>query len=278
MSLYTALITPFKNDGVVDMDAISRLLDMQFDSGVDKVVIFGTTGEAPTLDDNEKFSILGLIVSKYNNNPDMYNKFVIGFSGNDTIKVISEMEKYIDFPFRYYMLSSPYYNKPSQNGLYMHFKTIMSNFEDKYFMIYNIPGRTGVNIEPDTMMRIINDTNNYFGVKEASGDIKQIKTLINRGVNVFSGDDSLGYEVVRSGGVGLVSVASNLYPFEMKHAIINEELNKNMSEMFKLEFIETNPVPIKYMMKKIGLIGSDKVRLPLVELEDDSKNKINKKL
>lgn len=268
MSVYTALITPFDENDNIDYISLKKLIDFQFVNNIDKIVIFGTTGEAPTITKKEKLKILEFIISKYYTKLD---RFVIGFSGNNTKGLIDEMEDFESYPFKYYMLSAPYYNKPSQEGLYYHFSMIMSRFSEKSFMIYNIPGRTGVNILPETMRRICEDNKNYFGVKEASGDLNQISTLI-KDIKVFSGDDGLANEIYKLGGVGVVSVASNLYPKEMRQCMLGEIM---MDKIFELEFIESNPVPIKYMLMKSGLIKSEKVRLPLVELSIKSKKIID---
>lgn len=273
MSIYTALVTPFKYDGSLDMESFERLFNHQLDNKVDGIVLFGTTGEAPTLETEEKMQILSYVVKCFEFYPKLKEKIIIGFSGNNTKKVLEEINKFNYFGFKNYMLSAPYYNKPTQEGLFQHFITVMEKFPFNDFMIYNIPSRTGVNIKPETIKRICEKCPNYLGVKEASGDLEQVKKLVEYKIPVFSGDDGLAYEVMKLGGNGVVSVASNLFPLEVRKFLTQE--NKHISDLYNLLFVETNPTPIKYLLEKFKMITESKVRLPLVDLEKSSKDKIN---
>lgn len=272
MSLYTALITPFTVEGEFDKESFVQIVKEQFENKVDGIVLFGSTGEAFSLETQEKFDILNTLNMVLVDYPEYKEKIILGFAGSSTQKVMNDMRSISVYEFKNYMLSSPMYCKPTQEGIYQHYSTIMKKFSDKNFMIYNIPSRTGVNISSDTIKRICEDNPNYIGVKEASGSLDQAKILIDYGIPVFSGDDSFGYETVQLGGRGLVSVLSNWLPFEMKQTLTNEKLHTSLSKLYKLVFIESNPVPIKYFMRKYGLINSETVRLPLVDLSDESKS------
>lgn len=269
MSVYTALVTPFKEDGEVDYESFDYLVRFQIEKGIDGIVIFGTTGESPTLEDEEKFEILRKLKTILNDYPNFRDKIILGFGGNCTKTVLKDIAKYDEYGFNNYMLSAPYYNKPSQEGIYQHFTSIMSYFSNKNFMIYNIPSRTGVNMEPDTIKRICDKCSNYIGVKEASGSLEQAKQLIERGIPTFSGDDGLAYEMAKNGGVGVISVASNLFPDLVKKYLTIE--SDFLKDFYNLIFIETNPSPIKYLLKKNNIIKSDIVRLPLVKMSESGK-------
>jgi len=276
MSLLTAIVTPFKKDGSINMESFTKLIFHQIENKVDGIVIFGTTGEAPTLELEEKFSLLDKLNEILVDYPDYKEKIIIGFSGNSTSKVIREMEMFSKYTFNNYMLSAPYYNKPSQEGLFQHYNLIMNKFQDKNFLIYNIPSRTGVNILPETLKKIVFFNKNYIGVKEASGNMEQIKEIIDMGVPTYSGDDKIASQVIKMGGVGVVSVASNLFPKEVKEGLYKP--TASLSEFFDLIFIETNPCPIKYLMKLYKIISNEDVRLPLVEVSKKSKIIINDKM
>lgn len=275
MSVYTAIVTPFNEDGTIDYESFDNLIKFQISNKIDGIVIFGTTGESPTLTLEEKFSLMDRFEVLFKENPEYFDKVIIGFGGNCTKKVIEDMSEFKKYDkFNNYMLSTPYYNKPTQKGLFYHFTTIMSGFSDKKFLIYNIPGRTGVNMLPETIISICDVCENYIGVKEASGDLSQAYQLISAGIPTFSGDDNLAYDIVTNGGCGVVSVASNLCPMKV---VENLETNKSFEDGFlESMFLETNPGPIKYYMKMEGIIKNDNVRLPLVKPEKETIEKLNK--
>lgn len=274
MSVYTAIITPFNQDTkTVDYGSFVNILSHQIKNDIDGIVLFGTTGESPTLTLEEKFQLLNF-TEKLIQESGKDIKLILGFGGNNTYQVIKDIKEFKNQ--KYVMLSAPYYNKPTQEGLYQHYTTIMGSFPEKEFMIYNIPGRTSVNIEPSTIKRIYQTCPNIFAIKEASGNMEQVKKLIEYGFNVFSGDDGMAYEVVSQGGQGVVSVLSNYYVKEMKDIVsLNSNTNEKMKSLYHLAFIETNPSPIKYILNKFKMIDSDSVRLPLVRLTKESENLIN---
>jgi len=274
MSVYTAIVTPFDESGNIDFASFDNLIKFQMNSDVYGIVIFGTTGEAPTLEKEEKFTLLQRLETLLVDNPEYFDKIIVGFSGNSTNRVIKEMSEFSKFKFNKYMLSSPYYNKPTQEGLYQHFTSVMSSFVDKQFVIYNIPSRTGVNILPETIIRICETCDNYFGVKEASGDIDQSKKLIEAGIPTFSGDDIQSHMNYIMGGKGVVSVASNLAPDIVKK--YRYDTSKFPEGFLESMFLETNPSPIKYYLKQAGIIKSDYVRLPLVKVSEETAEKLDK--
>lgn len=271
MSVYTALVTPFDEDGNIDFESFDNLIRYQV-KNVDGIVIFGTTGEAPTLEKEEKLVLLKRLESLLDD--DYIDNVVVGFSGNSTSRIIREMNEFSEFKFSKYMLSTPYYNKPTQEGLYEHYKKIMGSFPEKEFVIYNIPSRTGVNMLPETIIRVCNDCPNYCFVKEASGNPEQSRILIESGIHTYSGDDIQSPLNNVMGGEGVVSVASNLFPLKVKEYRTNECVFPN--NFLESMFYETNPGPIKYYMKKLGLIKSDYVRMPLLKVSEKTSEKLDK--
>ena len=253
--LGTALITPFKDDKSVDFEALARLLDIQLTGNVDYLVVLGTTGEAVTLTAEEKREVRQFIVAytkqwaaTHHTNP---IPLVLGVGGNNTAQVISDLnaikhESILDFTA---ILSvCPYYNKPNQEGLFQHFCAI-AEASPIPIILYNVPGRTGVNLLPETVMRIYNaHPNKIIGINEASGNIDQIKQLIalskqqaitdEDALLIISGDDGIACEVMKAGGAGLISVASNAFPDDFRRLVHeqDEALQAQYDEMVKLLF------------------------------------------
>ena len=267
MGLGTALITPFKADGSVDYEALTRLLDTQLTGFVDYIVVLGTTGEAATLTADEKREVRQFIV-KY---VDGRLPLVLGVGGNNTAAVCAELDAMRDELSENYaaILSvCPYYNKPNQEGLYQHFCKV-SEVSPIPVILYNVPGRTGVNLLPETVMRIYSaHPDKITGIKEASGNLDQIKHLIDLAkgkLMVISGDDGIACEVMEAGGAGLISVASNAFPGDVRHIVHDKNfaLQKKYAEMVKLLFAEGNPVGIKSVLAQKGII-QNYLRLPLV--------------
>jgi 4-hydroxy-tetrahydrodipicolinate synthase len=275
----TVIPTFFTNDNRIDHNAIVNHINKQSNNGISKIVIFGTTSETSTLSDLEKTSILNSIKGGVNDK----TKIIIGLSGNNTPDVLKEARK-LENSCDAFMLSAPYYNKPSQEGLYQHFKHIVTNIK-KDFIIYNVPSRCGVNIEPETIARLYNEFNNIKAIKEASGSIQQvikIKSLCD--IAILSGDDELTLPFMSIGASGIISVISNVVPTEMIYMVDQFKNNNileaqtifyNIQKIIKLAFIESNPVPIKYLLTRTNSLLNEKVRLPLVELSIESKIIIN---
>ncbi len=265
-----AFVTPFKEDESVDYDAISRLIDFQLANGTDFLVILATTAETPTLTSEEKEKIRTLIVDRVNGRIPI----VMGVGGNNTRAVIEQLRtenlKGIDA-----ILSVvPYYNKPSQEGLYQHFKAI-SEASPVPVVLYNVPGRTGVNMTAETTLRLARDCDNVVAIKEASGNFTQIDDIIKNKPEdfaVLSGDDGITYPLITLGAVGVISVIGNAFPREFSQmtrlAMAGDYRNAltihhRFTELFKLLFVDGNPAGVKAMMNAMGLL-ENKLRLPLV--------------
>jgi 4-hydroxy-tetrahydrodipicolinate synthase len=270
----TAVITPFNEDGKkVDIPSFLNIVEKSLNANVG-IVVFGTTGEVPTLSDEDKEEIIFKIIAK------KYNKsnFVIGVGGNNTQECIRNAQIYTALGFENIMITTPYYNKPNQLGLYHHFCAIHDAISANIIM-YNVPGRTNVNLLPETVEKICKASPRIIGIKEASGDLSQmiqIKKLVPN-LLLYSGDDGLVIPVMSIGGFGVISVLSNVSP-EFVNNIINiclEDINKGFkefliySDLIKLLFLEPNPTPIKYLAKKIKLIEYETVRLPLVPVQSE---------
>ena len=265
----------------VDEDTIFKHIDKQYSMGIRKMVILGTTSETATLTMNEKLSIAKNVWTKYNQTMSI----VIGIGGIITNDVIVEANHFMHYCHAL-MVSAPYYVKPSQEGIYQHFTTIFSSV-DKEFIIYNIPSRCGVNIEPETIARIYYSSHNVKAIKEASGSIDQviqIKKLCQ--ISILSGDDGLTLPFMSVGASGVISVISNIFPKEMNLIVSTFENNQNIiaQELFiklypyiKMAFVESNPVPLKYMLYYLYNY-SPFVRMPLSDLTIKNKELIDEKL
>ena len=276
--LGTALITPFQADGSVDYEALKRLLDTQLTGAVDYIVVLGTTGEAATMNADEKREVRQFIVNNVNGRLPL----VLGVGGNNTAAVCAELEMMKEELVRDYaaILSvCPYYNKPNQEGLYQHFCKV-AEASPVPVLLYNVPGRTGVNLLPETVMRIYGaHPDKIVGIKEASGNLEQIKHLIelaNSKFLVISGDDGFAAEVMEAGGAGLISVASNAFPEDF-YKIVHEKDQVRQAKyenMVKLLFAEGNPVGIKAVLAQKGIIQNN-LRLPLVPASKELQTKIS---
>ena len=273
--LGTALITPFDANGKVDYEALARLLDTQLTGFVDYLVVLGTTGEAATMTENERAEVRTFIRQYVNGRIPL----VLGVGGNCTA-VVCESLKTIDLTGYEAILSvCPYYNKPNQEGLYQHFCKV-AEASPIPVILYNVPGRTGVNLLPETVMRIYEaHPDKIIGIKEASGNVEQIKSLIGlsgkAGLLVISGDDGIACEVMEAGGAGLISVASNAFPEDFWHIVHDKDraLQTKYDEMVKLLFAEGNPVGIKAVLTQKGII-QNYLRLPLVPASEELKERI----
>lgn len=272
--LGTALITPFKADGSVDYEALKRVLDTQLTGAVDYIVVLGTTGEAATMTENERAEVR-TFVRKYVNGR---VPLVLGVGGNNTAAVCESLKTMDLSGFEAILSVCPYYNKPNQEGLYQHFCKV-AEASPVPVILYNVPGRTGVNLLPETVMRIYEaQPNKIAGIKEASGNVEQIKHLIDLAKGkllVISGDDGIACEIMEAGGAGLISVASNAFPEDFWDIVHKKDQVKQekYQEMIRLLFAEGNPVGIKAVLAQKGLIGNY-LRLPLVPASDSLQQKI----
>jgi 4-hydroxy-tetrahydrodipicolinate synthase len=281
---YTAIITPFKEDGEIDQEALEKLIDFNIDNGVSGFVPCGTTGESPTLSPDEHSKVIDIVIKHVAGRVPI----IAGTGSNCTKEAIYLSQHAEKAGVDALLLVNPYYNKPTQEGLYRHFKAISDNVKIPC-ILYNIKGRTGVNLETTTLLRLINDCKNIVGVKEASGDMEQIKQVIKQTPNnfsVLSGDDNIALELIKNGGQGVISVISNLVPDKMSKIIElglkgefeeAEKINKFLEKLMEAEFIETNPIPIKYMLS-LQKRCKEVYRLPLCELSEEHKNDIKQLL
>jgi len=276
-----ALVTPFNEDKSVDFDGLKRLVNYQIDNGINYLVILGTTGEPATLTFEEKEQVKATVVSANNGRLPI----VLGIGGNNTMAVVEELKTTDLSDFSAILSVSPYYNKPTQEGIYQHFKAV-SEASPIPIILYNVPSRTGVNVEPTTVIRIAEDFKNIVAIKEAAGDIIQVQRLIkSKPANfmVISGDDMIALPMVLAGGAGVISVIGQGLPKDFSE-MIQLGLNGNVAEanalhykvMDSIDYIfeEGNPAGIKALLK-INNICSDNVRLPLVKASYDLQQKLN---
>lgn len=277
-----ALVTPFNEDGSVDFESLGKLIDYVSINGADYLVALGTTGETPTLSIEEKRAIVKFVSES--------NKaglpLIVGCGGNSTADVIRSLDDEM-FGYADALLSvAPYYNKPNQNGIYEHFKAI-ALASKKPIVLYNVPGRTGVNISAATTLRLANDFENIIAIKEASGNLAQVVDILKgrpEGFQVLSGDDGLIVPQVAVGVEGVISVAANSYPKDfckMVHLILDENFVEAQPILYKLTepidqlFAEGNPVGVKAALAKLG-ICKNVLRLPLVPASDKLYGEISK--
>jgi len=275
----TALVTPFDRSGRVHEEHLKRIIDFQIDGGMDAIVPCGTTGEASTLDYEEHFRVCELTVQHVKKRA----KVIIGGGSNNTHRAIQLTQFAQEIGADGVLSVGPYYNKPTQEGHYQHFKAIAESAEVP-IVIYNIPGRTGVNIEPDTLLRLA-EIPNIVGVKEASGNLDQMMVILRdrpKNFSVLSGDDSFSLPLISVGGDGCISVLANEMPAEfsrMIHAALDNDWQQARSihyhtyALMRANFVETNPVPVKAAMAMMGLI-EEVYRLPLVPMEPKNREKL----
>lgn len=265
-----ALITPFRDDESIDFEALGNLVDYQLQNGTDYLVVLGTTAETPTLSSEEKKQVADFIINKVNGKLPI----VLGVGGNSTHAITEEL-KTKDFTGVDAILSVvPYYNKPSQEGIFQHYKAI-SEATDLPILLYNVPGRTGVNMTAGTTLRIAGEFKNIIGVKEASGNIVQMDDIIKnkpKDFMVISGDDAVTYPLISLGAVGVISVIGNAFPKEFSRMVrlaLNGDwhnalhIHHSFTELFELLFVDGNPAGVKCILNAMGYC-ENKLRLPLV--------------
>ena len=272
--LGTALITPFDANGKVDYEALERLLETQLKGFVDYIVVLGTTGEAATMTEDEKAQVRTFIREYVHGRLPL----VLGVGGNNTAAVCESLRTIDLSGFTAILSVCPYYNKPNQEGLYQHFCKV-AEASPIPVILYNVPGRTGVNLLPETVIRIYKaHPDKIAGIKEASGNVEQIKDLICRKSKVesqkqflvISGDDGIACELIEAGAAGLISVASNAFPEDFWHIVHDKDraLQAKYEEIVRLLFAEGNPVGIKAVLAQKGII-QNYLRLPLVPASEE---------
>ena len=277
----TALITPFKN-GKLDEQTYAALIQRQINNGMDAVCPVGTTGESATLTSDEDIRCMEIAVEVCKATD---TKVLAGAGSNSTAEAINTAKRALACGVDAIFSVSPYYNKPTQEGLYQHYKTIADSVSELPFMLYNVPGRTGVDISADTTIRLFNDCANIYGVKEATGSLERTVELLSRcpELKVFSGDDAIDYPILANGGAGITSVTSNLMP-DMKSELVKlalagdfngaKTINDKLYTLNKVMFCESNPIPIKAAMYIAGLIDTLEYRLPLTPPSVENMKKI----
>jgi len=276
----TALVTPFGADGAVDEKALVRLVNWQIESGVNFLIPCGTTGEASTLSEAEWLRVVELTVETAAGRVPVFG----GCTHNSTSEAVARAKKLAGVTgLTGILTANPYYNRPGQEGQYQHFRAV-AEATKLPVLLYNIPGRTGVNLEPATVLRLAK-IENVIGIKESSGLITQITELITQapqGFKVFAGDDSLALPVVALGGAGVVSVASNVIPREMSQMVgaalkgdwvTARGLNRKYFRLMQAHFWEPSPAPVKATMKMLGLL-EENLRLPMVPVTDAARERL----
>ena len=265
-----ALITPFKEDGSVDYDALLRLVDYQLENGTDFLCVLGTTAETPTLTKEEKEKVKRTVIDRVGGRLPI----LLGVGSNSTQAVVDSVKNDDMTGVDALLVVVPYYNKPSQEGIYQHYKAVAEATELP-IVLYNVPGRTGVNMTAETTLRLANDFENIVAIKEASGNIAQMDEIIKNkpeGFDVISGDDGITFPLITLGAVGVISVLGNAFPREFSRMIQlalegdyanAQPIHHQFAEMCNLLFVDGNPAGVKAMLSIMGMV-ENKLRLPLV--------------
>jgi len=279
-----ALITPFTEDESVDYDALGRLVDYQIKNSIDYLVVLGTTAETATLTESEKKEVASYVINRVNKRVPI----VMGVGGNCTRSVVDELKNWDLSGVDAILSVTPYYNKPSQEGIYQHYCTL-AKATNLPLILYNVPGRTGVNMMAETTLRLAHEFPNIVAVKEASGIISQVDEIIKKkpvDFMVISGDDGITFPLITLGAVGVISVIGNAFPKEFskmvrlalagdyKNALV---IHRSFTELFNLLFVDGNPAGVKCMLHSMGFI-ENKLRLPLVPTRITTYEKIRKVL
>lgn len=275
-----ALITPFKKDFSVDVDALKKIVDYQVDGGIEYLVVLGTTAESATLTKDEKQLVIDTVIAANAGRLPL----VLGVGGNNTAEVVAELKERNLSAFTAILSVSPYYNKPTQEGIYQHFKMV-AEASPIPVILYNVPGRTASNMLPETVIRLANDFKNIIGIKEAAGDIVQAMKLIQHkpeGFLIISGDDMITLPMVLAGGAGVISVIGEGFPRQFSD-MVRLGLERKADEAYKLHYLladaidmifeQGNPGGIKVVFRELGLC-EDTVRLPLVNVNQDLDNRL----
>jgi len=278
--LGVALVTPFRPNGGIDYAGLEKVLDHQITGGVDYVVSMGTTGESVTLSKDEKKQLLATTIELVRNRVPI----VLGVGGNSTAEVVDTLKSFEMDGVDAILSVSPYYNKPTQEGIYQHYKAI-AQASLRPIILYNVPGRTGSNMTAETTLRLARDFSNIIAIKEASANLDQMGLILKHRPKDFmliSGDDALTLPIIAMGGEGVISVVGNALPNEFSrlvHAALNGDLptarreHLRLLEVINLLFVEGNPGGIKHVLKVMGICG-DKMRLPLVNVSEGTAKKL----
>lgn len=276
-----ALVTPFKEDFSIDTEALKKIVNFSIDGGIEYLVVMGTTAENATLSLDEKELVIRTVIEANNGSLPL----VLGVGGNNTMEVVEELKTRDLSAFAAILSVSPYYNKPTQEGIYQHFKAI-AEAAPIPIILYNVPGRTASNMLPKTVIRLAHDFKNIVAIKEAAGDLVQAMQLLKnkpKDFLVISGDDMIALPMVLAGGSGVISVIGQAFPKEFSE-MIRLGLNRKVDEAFKSQYLladcidmifeQGNPAGIKQVFLSLGISGNT-VRLPLVKVDDSLANRIN---
>lgn len=279
-----ALITPFKADKSIDFKALATLIDYQIMNGADYLVVLGTTAETPTLTTEERREVREFVANRVNGRVPL----VLGLGGNSTTAVVEELKNTDLSSFCAILSVTPYYNKPSQEGLFQHYKMI-SEASPRPIILYNVPGRTGVNMTAETTLRIASTCENVIAIKEASGNMSQMDEIIKRKPSdfmVISGDDGVTFPLITLGAVGVISVIGNAFPNEFSRMVRLAlegrydqalQIHHRLTELFNLLFVDGNPAGVKCVLNAMGFIENE-LRLPLVPTRITTNDKIRRVL
>ncbi len=280
---FTALVTPFTADGAIDEDALAKLVDLQIEGGVEGIVACGTTGESATLSNEEQLRVIQLVRERV----DARVMVMAGAGGNSTEKVVAQARAAGSLGVDGILSVVPYYNKPTQEGLYRHFSELADAL-DVPVILYNVPSRTGANLLPVTVRRLAKHEN-VRGIKEASGNLSQVMELLGerpKGFRVLSGEDYLAFSILGLGGDGVVSVVSNEVPMLMSRMVREalagrladaREIHFRLLGLMNANFLESNPIPVKAALAMMGLIG-EHYRLPLVPIDEENRSRLREEL
>lgn len=275
-----ALITPFKADKSIDFKALASLIDYQIINGADYLVVLGTTAETPTLTPDERRDVREFIANRVNGRVPL----VLGIGGNSTMAVVEEINKTDLTAYSAILSVTPYYNKPSQEGIFQHYQMI-SEASPRPIILYNVPGRTGVNMTAETTLRIASTCENVIAIKEASGNMSQMDEIIKRKPSdfmVISGDDGITFPLITLGAVGVISVIGNAFPNEFSKMVRLAldgryeqalQIHHRFTELFNLLFVDGNPAGVKCVLNMMGFIENE-LRLPLVPTRIITNDKI----
>jgi 4-hydroxy-tetrahydrodipicolinate synthase len=279
-----AIVTPFLADGQVDYDGLKKLIDYLIDGGVEYIVSLGTTGESATLSADEKKKVFAFTTDAVNGRINL----VAGIAGNNTAEVVEQLKAFDATGYDAILSASPQYNKPTQEGIYQHYKAIAENAKLPV-LLYNVPSRTGSNVSAETTVRLARDFKNIIGIKEASGNFDQINQIMRdkpEGFLVISGDDPISFPMIALGAVGVISVVGNALPRQTSDMIrrcLNYDFkgaqkgHYDLIDFTRLCFIEGSPAGVKTALKQLGICG-DTVRLPLVRVSDFTAGQIIKEI
>ncbi len=282
----TALSTPFKADGAIDFASLGRLIDIQIASGIEALIPCGSTGESATMTYEEKLEVIGFTLERVRAHQERHPLVIAGTGSNVTADTIRLSRAAQDIGVDGVLLASPYYNKPSQRGIVAHFSAVAEAVPELPIVLYNVPARTGTNMTAETTLELANRHRSIVAIKEASADLDQCSTILRdapEGFSLYSGEDSITLALLAMGAAGVIAVISNEAPKEfgdmVRHALAGEfqearSLHMKLFELMRLNFIESNPVPVKEALFMMGVFPAAHHRLPLVGLADQNRERL----